>query len=107
MLRATVQRAPVGSSSMGSPLARIRFARDHRWSQAHISEYVDAELPPRDRDRIERHTRDCSDCRELLTSLQQMISTLATLSGRPTESVDGSVLPGVGQDLKRADDERG
>src|SRR4051794_31312078 len=103
----TVQRAPVGSPSMGSPLARIRFARDHRWSQAHMSEYVDAELAARDRDRIEHHTRECSDCRELLTSLQQMTSALATLPGHPAESVAGLVLAGVRQRLARGDDERG
>jgi anti-sigma factor RsiW len=92
---------------MGSSLARIRFARDHRWSQAHMSEYVDAELSARDSERIERHTRECSACRELLTSLQQMISTLATFPGRPAESVAGSVLAGVRQRLARGDDERG
>ena len=92
---------------MSSPLARIRFAFDHRWSQAHMSEYVDAELTARDRERIERHARDCSDCRELLTSLQQMISALGALPGRPAESVAGSVLTGVRQRLAQGDDERG
>jgi anti-sigma factor RsiW len=91
---------------MGSPLARIRFARDHRWSHAHMSEYLDAELAPGDRDRIERHIRDCSECRELLASLQEMVSALATL-GRPRESVAGAVLAGVQQRLARGDGERG
>ena len=71
-----------------------------------MSEYVDSELSARDRERIERHTRDCSDCRELLTSLQQMISTLATFPGRPANSVAGSVLSGVRQRLAQGDDER-
>jgi anti-sigma factor RsiW len=92
---------------MRSPLARGRFARDHRWSQAHMSEYVDAELTARDRERIERHARDCSECRELLASLQQMISALATLPAPPAESVDVSVLAGVRQRLARGDDEPG
>jgi len=91
---------------MGSPLARIRFARDHRWSQARMSEYVDADLTARDRERIERHTRDCSECRELLASLQEMVSALATL-GRPREYVAGAVLAGVQQRLARGDGERG
>jgi anti-sigma factor RsiW len=92
---------------MRSPLARSRFARDHRWSQAHMSEYVDAELTARDRERIERHARDCSECRELLASLQQMILALATLPAPPAESVAVSVLAGVRQRLARGDDERG
>jgi anti-sigma factor RsiW len=91
---------------MGSPLARIRFWRDHRWSQAHMSEYVDAELAPGDRDRIEHHIRDCSECRGLLASLQEMVSALATL-GHPRESVAGAVLAGVQQRLARGDGERG
>jgi anti-sigma factor RsiW len=91
---------------MRRPLAQIRFWRDHRWSQTHMSEYVDAELAPSDRDRIERHIRDCSDCHELLASLEEMVSALATL-GRPRESVAGSVLAGVQQRLARGDGERG
>jgi anti-sigma factor RsiW len=92
---------------MSSPLARIRFARDHRWSRAHMSEYVAAELSAGERARIDRHTRDCSECRELLASLRQMILTLATLPGPPAESVAGTVLAGVRQRLVRDDDEPG
>jgi anti-sigma factor RsiW len=91
---------------MGSPLARISFWRDHRWSKAHVSEYVDAELAARDRERIERHIRDCSECSELLVSLREMVSALAAL-GRPRASVAGAVLAGVQQRLARGDGERG
>lgn len=91
---------------MRSPLTRIRFMLDHRWSRARMSRYVDADLAPAERARIERHVRDCADCRGLLASLRTMLSALAGLPETRTESVAGSVLAGVHERLAQGDDER-
>jgi anti-sigma factor RsiW len=91
---------------MPSPLARLRFARDHRWSQSSMSDYIDADMGPGEDDRLERHVRDCPECRALLASLQTMVSSLAALPGRPAESVAGSVLAGVRSRLAADDDQR-
>lgn len=76
-------------------LARLRFARDHRWSPDRMSEYIDAELTHGDRERIEHHLRDCPECRELLGALETLVATLGGLPGRPAETVATRVLAGV------------
>ena len=89
---------------MRTPLARLRFARDHRWSHRHMSEYLDGEMRADEGRRVERHMRECLECRALLASLQLMSSGLAGLSGRPRESVAGTVVARVHQRLAQGDD---
>ncbi|HEY3726785.1 MAG TPA: zf-HC2 domain-containing protein [Solirubrobacteraceae bacterium] len=60
-------------------LSRARFRRDHRWAPGHMSAYLDGELAPRRRTRLERHTRDCADCRRLLAGLRRMLDALSAL----------------------------
>ena len=35
---------------------------DHEWSQRHLSHYVEGDLRPRARRRLDRHARGCADC---------------------------------------------
>ena len=42
-------------------LAKRRFMRDHRWTHAHLSDYLDDELAPRERARVQEHVRWCPD----------------------------------------------
>ncbi len=55
---------------------RMRFRRDHRWTPRHMSAYLDAELPPQRRTRLERHLRDCPECRGVLQALRRMLGLL-------------------------------
>ena len=73
----------------------LEFVRDHRWVPPHASEYLDGELGPRERGRVERHTRDCPECRELLASLRALIEALGTLRGDEERVVAGAVLASV------------
>jgi anti-sigma factor RsiW len=61
---------------MSSVLRRTRFRRDHRWTPGHMSDYLDGELASRPRRRLERHVRECEECRRILRSLQGMIGRL-------------------------------
>jgi anti-sigma factor RsiW len=79
--------------------------RDHGWSPDHMSEYIDREMDAGDRARIERHLRDCPECRDLMRSLQAMVETLGSLPGRPAQSVAGAVLAGVHERLGAGDDQ--
>jgi anti-sigma factor RsiW len=88
-----------------NPLARLRFARDHRWSRRHLSEFVDGEMTAGQRLRVERHTRNCRECRALLDSVEMMVSMLAGLSARPKESVASGVLARVHERLVAEDDQ--
>jgi anti-sigma factor RsiW len=58
---------------------RVRFARDHRWAPARMSEYVDDELAPPARQRMERHARECPECERVLAGLQALVRGLGRL----------------------------
>jgi anti-sigma factor RsiW len=44
-----------------------------------MSRFLDGELDRSERARMERHARDCPDCRRLLGSLQRMVAALQAL----------------------------
>jgi anti-sigma factor RsiW len=60
-------------------LYRVRFRRDHGWAPGRMSDYLDGELAPTGRSRMERHTRDCPECRRLLAGLRALIQGLGRL----------------------------
>jgi len=84
---------------IGRLIERLRFAREHRWAQRHMSEYLDGELDRRGRERAERHTHECVECDELLASLRAMVKTLSGIGGEPARAVAASVFAGVHQRL--------
>ncbi len=61
-------------------IGRLRFMRDHFWTGAHLSAYLDRELGEEQAERIERHTRACPKCHRLLDTLRQTVSALRGLS---------------------------
>jgi anti-sigma factor RsiW len=60
-------------------LARIRFRRDHQWAPDRMSEYLDGELRPQPRTRIERHLAECAECRRLIAGLTRLVDALHRL----------------------------
>ena len=64
---------------MSDPAHRARFWLDHRWTPPHMSEYLDAELSPGARHRLERHVGECSECRRLLGGLRELLRVLRGL----------------------------
>ena len=65
-------------------VGRARFKRDHHWAPGRMSDYVDGELAPRGRARMERHTKECSECRGALRGLRRLLGRLQRLP-RPSE----------------------
>ncbi len=63
-------------------LYRVQFRRDHGWAAARMSEYVDGELPPAGRARMERHTRDCPECDRVLAGLRVLVTQLGGVGAR-------------------------
>jgi anti-sigma factor RsiW len=49
------------------------FADDHQWSQRHLSHYVEGDLSPRARSRLDRHARDCAECGRGLRALRALL----------------------------------
>jgi anti-sigma factor RsiW len=78
-------------------LARRRFMRDHRWTQEHLSDYLDGDLREPERDRVEHHAHLCPECRRVLATLRRTLHELMELGGPPGESI----APGVIDRLRR------
>jgi anti-sigma factor RsiW len=60
-------------------LERRRFMREHRWTHAHLSEYVDQELGRAERERVEEHVGLCPQCRRVLATLRRTLRELREL----------------------------
>jgi anti-sigma factor RsiW len=60
-------------------LYRVRFKRDHAWAPGHMSDYLDDDLAPSRRGRMERHMRDCPECDRLLAGLRAVVRSLGRL----------------------------
>jgi anti-sigma factor RsiW len=86
-----------------NPIRWARFALAHRWTQRHLSEYLDGDLRSPERERAERHLSECPECHELLASLRTVVSHLRGLRGQPAQPVAASVLAGVREELETAD----
>jgi anti-sigma factor RsiW len=73
-------------------LHRRQFMREHRWTHAHLSDYVDQELDPSGRNRVEKHVGVCPQCRRVLATLRRTLRELRELgaSQRP-DLADGII----------------
>jgi anti-sigma factor RsiW len=69
-----------------------RFMREHRWTHARLSEYVDGELDQDRRARVEEHVRWCPECRRVLESLRRTVEGLMRLRVAAPESLAIGVI---------------
>jgi len=51
----------------------MSYAKDHQWSQRHLSHYVEGDLSSRARRRLDRHARDCADCGRGLRAMRALV----------------------------------
>jgi anti-sigma factor RsiW len=56
-------------------------ADDHQWSQQHLSHYVEGDLRPRARRRLDRHARDCADCGRGIRAMRALVYAIQGLDG--------------------------
>jgi anti-sigma factor RsiW len=73
-------------------LQRRRFMREHEWTQAHLSDYLDEELSGEERHRVEEHVGMCPQCRRVLATLRRTLEGLAALSAPPRPGVANGVI---------------
>lgn len=71
---------------------RWRFMREHRWTQAHLSEYVDAELAPSEAVRVEEHVSLCPQCHRVLATLRRTLEGLRSLRADPSTGTADAVI---------------
>ncbi|GAC1320277.1 MAG: hypothetical protein NVSMB25_12370 [Thermoleophilaceae bacterium] len=69
-----------------------RFMREHRWTRAHMSDYIDGEMPDRGTHRVEAHVGLCPPCQQLLESLRRTVEALGELGEvEHDDMVDGVI----------------
>jgi anti-sigma factor RsiW len=73
-------------------LQRRRFMREHNWSHAHFSDYLDEELSPEERRRLEEHVSVCPQCRRVLATLRRTVESLMGLGEEPRRGVADGVI---------------
>lgn len=73
-------------------LSRRRYMREHRWTHAHLSEYLDAELSPAGRERVEEHVGICPHCRRVLATLMRTLENLRAFRGEAPAGLADSVI---------------
>jgi anti-sigma factor RsiW len=69
-----------------------RYMREHRWTHAHLSEYLDGELGAAERDRVEAHTSICPHCTRVLATLRRTLEGLRMLHAQPQTGVADGVI---------------
>jgi hypothetical protein len=52
---------------------------EHQWVEESLSAYMDGELPPTDRARVEKHLQECESCTEHLQELRQTVRLVREL----------------------------
>jgi anti-sigma factor RsiW len=65
---------------------------DHRFTRARASEYLDGDLSPEGRRRVERHTSVCPQCRAFIASLRQMLEALPGVAASPRPGLADGVV---------------
>jgi len=73
-------------------LKRRRFMREHDWTHAHLSEYLDEQLDPDEHRRLEEHVSMCPQCRRVLATLRRTVESLMGLGDQPQPSIADGVI---------------
>jgi anti-sigma factor RsiW len=73
-------------------LERRRYMREHNWTHAHLSAYLDQELSDRERERLEDHVSVCPHCRRVLRTLRRTLESLMDLPGEPRPGLADGVI---------------
>jgi Putative zinc-finger len=68
---------------------------DHRWSQQHLSHYVEGELRSRARRRLDRHARNCVDCGRGIRAMRVLVGALHALGGPAGVPAPGTIFDRV------------
>lgn len=88
---------------MSALLDHDRFRRDHRWAPRRMSDYLDGELPPAARTRMERHLGECAKCRRLLAGLRRTLDGLHGLSASSAGVIAVQIAESVRVRLRELD----
>jgi anti-sigma factor RsiW len=80
-----------------------RSTRDCEHVRELMSDYVDDELAPDERGRVERHVAFCPRCRTVLANLRLTVGALSTLGSTRTRGEDTATEAALDAWRERAD----
>ncbi len=80
---------------MASFFYRARFSWDHRRTPGRMSAYVDGELGSGRRLRLERHVRECEECRRILAGLRETLNALHRMPAPSGDSEPNQIVAAV------------
>ena len=76
---------------------------DHDWSQRHLSHYIEGELRPRARRRLDRHARGCADCGRGIRAMRALVTRPRASAGCGRPRARNDLRPGpAGRGRRRA-----
>ncbi|MGI8461784.1 MAG: anti-sigma factor family protein [Solirubrobacterales bacterium] len=73
-------------------LERRRYMREHRFTHAHLSAYLDEDLDGAAAGRVEEHMSICPQCKRVLATLRRTLAGLRELHGEPEIDVTEGVI---------------
>lgn len=73
-------------------LAHRRYMREHRWTHAHLSEYMDEELAAEEVARVAEHISICPQCRRVLATLRRTLESMRSMHPEPRPGVAEGVI---------------
>jgi len=88
------------------PMRGPQFHVDHVFTKRRLSEYLDGDLGPVERDRVERHVDECPDCGRTARSLQRLVAGLALLRRCHPSRLAADVIERLGTQTRRDGDPR-
>ena len=103
-MRTTLNRDD--ATRVEGPMRGPQFHVDHVFTKRRLSEYLDGELGPVERDRVERHVDECPDCGRTARSLQRLVAGLALLRRCHPSRLAADVIERLGTQTRRDGDPR-
>lgn len=78
----------------------------HDWQEMIITDYLDGELEPRQKERLDAHLAQCQACREFLTAAQNTVVKPfeGAASGEPPECVWHNIKEAITEPTRQVDD---
>jgi hypothetical protein len=73
-------------------MSRPGRSEDHQWSQQHFSHFVEGDLRPRARRRLERHARGCADCGRGVRAMRALVYSMQGLDGLAGIRAPGTIF---------------
>jgi predicted anti-sigma-YlaC factor YlaD len=73
-------------------LQRRRFMREHRWTHAHLSAYLDEDLAHAELARVEEHVGVCPQCRRVLATLRRTLAGVRELGSHRRPDLAAGII---------------